>query len=102
MLLKAIEENKQIIGYSFACPGCGHIHSICVYPHKNPNGASWSFNQDFDAPTFHPSINETIKFSGIKEPKICHFFVTNGRIRFLSDCTHKLSGQEAAMIPLED
>ena len=26
-------------------------------------------------------------------PKVCHSFVRDGRIEFLSDCTHELAGQ---------
>ena len=31
-------------------------------------------------------------------PKVCHTFVTDGRIQYLGDCTHALAGQTVDMI----
>jgi hypothetical protein len=40
-----------------------------------------------EAPTFEPSI----LVEGARSR--CHSFVREGRIKFLSDCTHELAGQ---------
>lgn len=41
-----------------------------------------------DRPSFQPSV----KYDGAEG--ICHFYVTDGQIKFCTDCTaHKLSGQ---------
>lgn len=32
-------------------------------------------------------------------PHVCHTFVTDGKINFLSDCTHELAGQT---VPMQD
>lgn len=64
----------------FFCPGC-----------QSPHGpdTSWSFNGDVDRPTLRPSVLVTQP----PTPMRCHSFVTDGRIEFLSDCTHSLAGQ---------
>lgn len=74
----------------------------------------WTFNGDYDKPTFTPSIlvrnghfsdhwkkgdpcwctfnrehPDKASFTCIR----CHSFVTGGRIQFLDDCTHDLRGQ---------
>jgi hypothetical protein len=49
---------------------------------QRPN---WGFNGDRERPTFEPSLFYT--------QRVCHLFLTDGRIHFLSDCTHKLANQ---------
>jgi hypothetical protein len=95
---------------AFWCPGCNEYHSIPVNKSEQP---SWSFNGNYKAPTFSPSImvksghyidgkvNEcwcrwSEKHPGEPSPfkcTLCHSFVTNGKILYLSDCTHKYAGQ---------
>lgn len=75
------------------CPGCNSVHLINVeWPLDN--GAKWSFNGDFDNPTFHPSVNISVHFGeeGIPDQR-CHYVITNGKIKYESDTTHSLSGQ---------
>lgn len=89
---------------AFRCPGCKRAHSVGV---ELPAGTIWRWNGNGDAPTFTPSIlfsgsqsltdeeyrrvmaGETVKTAAL----FCHSFVTEGRIQFLSDCTHELAGQ---------
>jgi len=70
----------------FDCPGCDSLHGITK--------GRWRWNDDMVRPTFQPSIKVTWDF-GVegRKPKCCHSFVTDGKIRFLNDCTHKLAGQ---------
>ena len=79
-------------GQVFHCPGCEHTHAL----NSHPNGPSWAYNGDPARPTFTPSVLVTARWSQ-QEPDwkddVCHSFVTDGRIQFLSDCTHKLAGQ---------
>ncbi|MER9829152.1 DUF6527 family protein [Mesorhizobium sp. M0134] len=89
----------------FWCPGCNEAHVV---------GPSWTFNGDFDRPTFSPSVlvrghkftrDEAGKWTGDWErdsagnliPEICHSFVQDGQIQFLDDCTHALAGQTVAL-----
>lgn len=91
------DDGETVVALLFDCPGCGNSHAPYIRPHKAPNGASWEFNGDLDRPTFTPSIltKVTNPYSG--KTMICHSFVTDGRIRYLSDCTHKLAGQEVEL-----
>lgn len=61
--------------------------------------AGWTFNGDYERPTFKPSIlvkgtdwDGKVPGQGITRT-VCHSFVTDGRIQFLGDCTHSLAGQ---------
>ena len=86
------------------CPGCGCSH---IFDQK------WTFNGNMDKPTFSPSMliisvdcpnplehDENGKLvlgpdgrvKGAKD-RVCHSFVRDGMIQFLSDCTHGLVGQ---------
>ena len=80
----------------FNCPGCDGAHCIPVDgPHK------WGWNGSIETPTFTPSIlvrypanpNAIEEFKEWRSERICHSFVTDGRIQFLGDCTHALAGQ---------
>ena len=66
-------------GYIFECPGCGMSH---VFDER------WKFNGDYEKPTFSPSL-----LARWPENNVCHFFVQEGKIRFLNDCTHELKGK---------
>lgn len=92
----------------FWCPGCDGAHGVYV---GRPEHPVWSWNGNVDKPTFAPSIMLTSHMAtppvtpeNLEEwkrapwpqtrvPEICHSFVTDGRIQFLSDCTHALAGQ---------
>lgn len=85
----------------FWCPGCDGAHMIRVREDGKHEGGAWGYNGNPDAPTFTPSILVTYngKDAGIDgaPPAICHSFVMDGRIAFLSDCTHSLAGQTVAL-----
>lgn len=71
-------------GWAVKCPGCGDYH---LFDNR------WSFNGDMEKPTFRNSMLATIDWPKyhpeLDKPKeICHSYVTDGRIEFLSDCTH--------------
>jgi hypothetical protein len=104
----------------FFCPGCNGPHSIHVNSPNTP-GPNWGYNGNPDAPTFTPSVlarttgapdgrsvmtseeeaeYDAIYAKGGREAvyasrfgKVYHSFVTDGRIQYLSDCTHALVGQ---------
>lgn len=78
--LSKIEDKK---GFSFQCPGCKCAHFIQTNPKFSP---CWSFNNDLDNPTVTPSIR-------VRGVNLCHFFIKDGKIQFLGDCTHELKGQ---------
>lgn len=93
----------------FWCPGCDDVHGITV---ESPNG--WSWNGDLERPTFDPSvkvmphktlIDATLDGDALTAPEnvtttpLCHSFVRDGRIEFLSDSTHALAGQTVDLPP---
>lgn len=98
-------------GMMFWCPGCNGPHAVSV---DSPvAAANWGYNRNPDAPTFTPSVlvrgghfaegrehgdcwctyearmGKPAPFSC----KLCHSFVTDGRIQFLSDSSHAMAGQ---------
>ena len=86
--LRSLGNSKhELMGYGFWCPGCDGMHAV---PTEACEPMRWGFNGNVEKPTFTPSIlvHEVPGHS----PR-CHSFVTDGRIQFLGDCTHKLAGQ---------
>lgn len=73
--------------YGFFCPGCECGHHFT-------NG--WTFNGDMEKPTVSPSLLTNANLDCPTEPR-CHLFIKDGRIEFLSDCTHALAGQTVEM-----
>lgn len=93
----------------FHCPGCRESHTVRV-----AGPSAWGWNGSLDAPTFTPSLLVrsghyapghqggdcwcTYNAENPAEPspfrcQVCHSFIRDGRIEFLSDCTHELAGQ---------
>lgn len=70
---------------AFMCPGCKFLHSF---------DARWKFNNNFKKPTFTPSL--LVQYG---KNKVCHSFITDGNIQFLSDCTHSLKDKTVALKP---
>lgn len=75
-------------GVLFECPGCEMIHVVYV---TTPDRPRWTFNGDFDRPTFLPSVH--VSWEHGEEKHVCHSFINNGLIQYLDDCTHSLKGQ---------
>lgn len=96
----------------FRCPGCRDVHGVVV---ESPTG--WGWNGSLEKPTFTPSVLMRARYAEPpvtaenleqwkREPweqvmvdRVCHSFVTDGRIQFLSDCTHALAGQTVDLPP---
>jgi hypothetical protein len=98
--------------YLFYCDGCKCHHFV---------SDRWTFNGNFESPTFSPSIlvrgteytkkgwDEYDEWTRTKimppsgkfetKPTVCHSFVRDGKIEYLSDCTHELAEQT---VELED
>ncbi len=59
---------------------------------KREGTPNWTWNGDVENPTLRPSVLTRIsKTSG--EDIVCHSQQTNGKVRFLTDCTHGFAGQ---------
>ena len=100
-------------GLLFRCPGCNEGHMI---RHGEGPGPRWTWNGNADKPTFTPSVLVTgvqpvtdeqhaawMAGAPLPAPQQmrCHSFVTDGRIQFLSDCTHEMAGQTVDLPPVE-
>lgn len=99
----------------FWCPGCDEAHCVSV---NGPN--PWTWNESLELPTLSPSVLVrgghylpghtgncwcTYDWQG-QEPyfkcRQCHSFVRDGKIEFLSDCSHSLAGQTVDLPLLEN
>lgn len=91
--------------YLHWCQGCKYGH---VYPTKRINGPNWDFNGNVEKPSFNPSmlifIPERTDEDGTKSPQqtTCHYYVTDGEIRYQSDCPHQYSGQHLPLEPIPE
>ena len=63
-----------------------------------PKDGRWSFNGDFEKPTFSPSI----KHSSPKGDRCNHFIITGGSIFYCSDCTHDKAGKTLLLESFEE
>jgi hypothetical protein len=70
----------------FYCPGCKCHHMF---------DKRWKFNGDFEKPTLKPSYL-------VKSPTRCHSFITEGKITFLKDSKHLLSGMTIGLPDVSD
>lgn len=104
----------------FYCPGCNLNH---VIPYGTGEGNRWTWDNNTIKPNIIPSIvNKEIRKdlseierkeyeleranigNGTLDGKFatrCHLNVTNGKIIYLGDCTHHLSGQTIDMISID-
>lgn len=96
--------------YVFDCPGCKMQHMPVVgyeasYKERTltaGRGApQWGFNGDINSPTFTPSLLIR-EYEGQNVVRVCHFFIKNGTIEFLNDCTHPLKGRTVPMAEVGD
>ena len=73
--------------FVFWCPGCECAHAF--------NDSIWKFNGDLEKPTVRDSIKVT---DGPEEARrVCHLWLTDGRITFEGDSWHRLKGQTVEM-----
>jgi hypothetical protein len=116
-VLRLGSDNRML----FRCPGCEEVHQVPVGSGAPPR---WGYNGNPNVPTFTPSIlirgvkldmpdaelDRILAEYTLPEDRermladkrintVCHSFVTDGKIQFLGDCTHKLAGQT---VPLPD
>ena len=89
--MKQIVHKIQDGRFIFFCQGCGCGHQFWT------GETGWQFNGDLEKPTITPSL--LILYGNHGDKGRCHSFVTDGKIKFLDDCTHELKGKE---IELDD
>lgn len=81
----------------FFCPACGYEHQLNIREVIKEIHPSWVFNENAESPTFTPSVLVTYpQHNSAKEEAKeyrCYSFITDGKIKYLSDCTHKFAGR---------
>ena len=97
---RVVEVGKDAHGgkyVMFFCPGCQMYHSMRV--ERGPgrdHDLRWDWNEDVVKPTLSPSLG-----INMGTDMQCHLFVRDGKLEFLGDSRHHLSGQTVPML-LED
>lgn len=93
LIVETTTQEGKHYSWMFWCPGCEKVHQF---------DDRWTFNGDVHKPTFKPSLLVRYPVYGAQKRKKevrCHSFVTDGQIRFLGDCTHKLKGTTVNLEP---
>jgi hypothetical protein len=110
--VQQLTEGTRVLNLVY-CTACKTHHAF---------GEGWSFNGDFEYPTFQPSmlVRSGHYIPGHEDPcwctynaahpdnhapfecKVCHSFVTDGKIQYLSDCTHEYAGQTLELQDIDD
>lgn len=74
----------------FRCPACSALTMGDEWHIVPTAGArKWTFNKNLERPTLHPSV--MVEANGAT-PR-CHFYVIDGHIHYLKDCSHKMAGK---------
>ena len=82
----------------FYMPGLPmHVQINLTGPHP-----VWGWNGDRQQPTFSPSILTRIPYGPERREIVNHVFVRDGRISYLSDCTHEFAGSNQDLPQLKD
>jgi hypothetical protein len=67
---------------------------------------NWTWNGSVDSPTLKPSIltkggwRKCLE-TGEYVEHVCHSFVNDGKVQFLSDCTHEFAGQTLDLLDVD-
>lgn len=78
--------------YHYMCKGCGYDHCFAL----KQDGGNHEFDMNLDRPTVSPSLVQNFT-----PGKMCHSFIRDGFIQYLSDCTHHLAGQTIELPEIE-
>jgi len=84
---------KTSEGYGFWCEGCKLPHFIAVDIPNEVTNAQWDVSWNLGEPTAKPSILVTFPWGDPPVNNVCHSYITEGKIEYLTDCTHHLAGQ---------
>lgn len=80
---ESVNQDGSHHGWMIFCPACGNGHLF---------DDRWTFNGNLEKPTFRASMLCKSVDKDLK-PTLCHSFVTDGKIEFLSDCLHAMAGK---------
>jgi hypothetical protein len=92
-------------GMAHWCPACEEIHIF--HTKRTENGSCWRWNGNIIHPTFMPSMVITCLDPIEGKPRDrwplvsrCHYWLKNGKLEFLTDCTHRFKGITVSLPPL--
>lgn len=71
-------------------------HLIPIRGKANTLSDTWEWNQDTENPTLKPSI---LARTG---EHTCHTYLTEGKVKFLNDCTHENAGKTMEALDVSD
>ena len=107
-----LNDEGEFQGVAIRCPACkwsdgspmDHYLNVKCPPElkesaHNAGRPHWGWNGSLDKPTFSPSLLNYIESPNGRR---CHSFIRDGRIEFLSDCTHALKGQTVDLPEIPD
>jgi hypothetical protein len=72
---------------TFFCHGCQQTHTLPICPYEK----GLAFSGTPDKPSLMPAVLIT------DGTNLCHSLITDGKIRYLSDSNHQLSGKEVEL-----
>lgn len=99
-LVRGDTNEKYAVGYRFVCPACKINHMVTC--ERLDSGPNWSFSGTLERPTIQPSILVRMPGGDSLADLVCHSFVRDGKIEFLSDCTHDLAGKTVDLDDIQD
>jgi hypothetical protein len=88
-LKRLTSQDETEVTMLFFCPACQRTHPIRVVS-GDPGRPVWDWNNDYEAPTFSPSL---LVYPSPGGQTRCHSFLTAGRIEFCVDSEHDLADQ---------
>lgn len=60
---------------------------------------NWTWNGSVDSPTVRPSVLTRGEDEAGKH--VCHSWINDGKVQFLSDCTHEFAGQTLDLLDVD-
>lgn len=86
------------------CPACEELHALSCEK-APPNGQLFVWDGEINFPTFWPAMRIQIGPFTRRDRKpdwVCHYFLRQGILTYLNDCTHPLVGEKRGLIPIPE
>ncbi len=89
------DHGKAYDSLAFICPGCfemmdgAGLHMLPV--NTTEKSPAWTWDGSLEFPTLTPSILTRIG------DKVCHSYLTAGKLIYLDDCNHSLAGKHVRL-----
>lgn len=91
--LRSITDGNGAKGFAHWCPGCREVHLVWHTKGPRKHKVTWDWNGDAENPTVTPSL----RIETPHERKVCHYRLEAGFIKYCSDSTHRLRGQNVVL-----